>query len=298
MQEYLGETAALLTAFCWAANALLFEDAGKRVGSIAVNLIRLFLGLLFLSVFTWVGRGRLLPLDASMHSWLWLSLSGLVGVVLGDLMLFEAFVVAGARVSMLVMCLVPVLTAIISWVLLAETMVPLEIAGMIVTITGVGLVIFERQNGSRLWKFRHPVVGVLLAFGGAVGQAVGLVLSKFGMQDYNAFAATQIRLIAGCAGFIPLVFIMRKWEKIFSACKNKTALRNIAAGSFTGPFLGISLSLLALQYTRAGIASTIMAIAPVIIIPFSMCFFNDKVTRLEVFGAFISIAGVGVYFLS
>ncbi|MCF7885494.1 MAG: DMT family transporter, partial [Candidatus Marinimicrobia bacterium] len=121
-QQNLGEIAAFATAMCWAANALFFEDAGKRVGSFAVNFIRIYLGLIFLSIFTWITRGYILPVDASSHAWFWLSLSGFIGLVIGDLMLFEAFVVVGARVAMLIMSLVPIITAIFSWFLLGETM--------------------------------------------------------------------------------------------------------------------------------------------------------------------------------
>ena len=297
-EQNLGELAALGTALCWATNALFFEDAGRRVGSIAVNLIRIYLGLIFLTIFTWISRGFVFPIDATSHAWIWLGLSGLVGLVIGDLLLFEAFVVVGARVSMLIMSLVPIITAFISWLILGESMTVLEIVGMIITITGVCLVILERRDGSKIFKFRHPIAGILFAFGGATGQAIGLVLSKFGMQDYNAFAATQIRLIAGCIGFLPVIFIMRKWKSIFRAFKNRKAIRSITAGSFAGPFLGVSLSLVAIQHTKAGIASTIIAISPVIIIPFSIKFFNERITVLEIFGAIISVAGISIYFLS
>lgn len=297
-EQHLGEIAALATALCWAANALFFEDAGKRVGSIAVNLIRIYFGLVFLSIFNWISRGYIIPIDATSHAWIWLGLSGLIGLVIGDLLLFEAFVVVGARVAMLIMSLVPIITAIISWFILGETMTLLEIFGMIVTITGVCLVILERRDGGKVWKFRHPIAGILFAFGGAAGQSIGLVLSKFGMGDYNAFAATQIRLIAGCLGFLPVIFVLRKWKNIFRAFKNWNAIRSITAGSFVGPFLGVSLSLVAIQFTKAGIASTIIAISPVIIIPFSIKFFNEKVTGLEIFGAIISVLGISIYFLS
>jgi len=297
-EQHLGEIAALGTALCWAANALFFEDAGRRVGSIVVNITRIYLGLLFLTLFIWITRGMLIPTDASYHAWLWLGLSGVVGLVLGDLMLFEAFVVVGARVSMLIMSLVPIITAIISWLILGETMTLLEIFGMVITITGVCLVILERRGGTNKLQFRHSVPGLLFALGGATGQAVGLVLSKFGMQDYNPFAATQIRLIAGCLGFIPVIFILNKWQAVLKVFTNKKALRSISAGSFIGPFMGDSLSLIAIQLTKAGIASTIIAISPVLIIPFSIKFFKEKITRLEIIGAIISVAGISVYFLS
>ena len=216
IQRYLGEIAALLTAGCWTVSAMVFESAGKRVGSLSVNLIRLVIALLFLSLYTLPVRGMPLPLDAGPHEWFWLSLSGLVGFVMGDLFLFHAFVVIGSRISMLIMALVPLFTALIGWMLMGEVLTSWNIMGMALTIGGIVLVVLERKQGQRM-RLSHPVSGILLALGGALGQATGLVLSKYGMAGYDPFASTQIRVIAGIGGFTVLFSIIRTWPRIFRA---------------------------------------------------------------------------------
>lgn len=297
LQTHFGEIAALLTACFWTVTALSFEQAGKRIGSLAVNWIRLLLGLIFLSVFTWISRGMLLPLDASVHAWLWLGLSGLIGFVIGDIMLFQAFVQIGSRISMLIMALVPPITTLISWLLMGEKLSGLDLIGMALTVGGIGLVVLDQPAGGKKVKLSHPISGILFAVGGAAGQAIGLVFSKYGMEDYSAFPATQIRIIVGLAGMTLLYFPLKAWGKVGVAFRNKKGILLTTNGAFWGPFLGVSFSLLAVQHTLAGVASTIMAIVPVLIIPPAVLFLKEKVTTKEICGAVVAVIGVGMLFL-
>lgn len=304
-QTHLGEFAALLTAVFWTVTAIAFESAGKKVGSLSTNLIRLFMAFIFIGIYGLITRGSFIPLDASAHNWMWLSLSGLVGFVIGDLLLFEAYVVIGSRVSMLIMSLTPPITAFIGWLILDEVLTRQNLAGMILTITGIMLVVVERKTHklgekkkkNNKIKFSYPIAGLLLAFGGAVGQGTGLVLSKFGMQDFDPFAATQIRVITGFVGFAILFIFLKRWKKVFEALKNKKAMSRVSVGAFFGPFLGVSFSLLSVKYTTTGVASTIMAIVPVLIIPPAVIFFKERITLKEIVGSVIAVGGVALFFL-
>lgn len=297
MENNFGEYAALATAFFWTATAMFFEVASKRVGSLAVNMIRLVFAFVFLSVFTWIYRGVPFPVDASLHAWTWLPLSGLIGFVLGDYFLFRAYAMISSRVSMLIMTLVPPITALIGWLWLGELMNLKELLGMFLTVSGIGMAVFNRPQNGRKIKLSYSSKGILFALIGAVGQAVGLVLSKFGMREYDAFAATHIRIMAGMVGFALIVVMFRKTAMIKLAFTDRKGMIGVTGGSFFGPFLGVSFSLLAVQYTATGIASTIMAIVPVLIILPSVMIFKQKITALEVIGAFISVLGVTLFFI-
>ncbi len=297
MQAYYGELAALLTAIFWTVTALAFEKASLKVGSISLNIIRLIMGFAFLSVFVWIKRGMLLPTDATSFNWIWLVISGLVGFVFGDLFLFKSYTLIGSRFSMLIMTLAPPIAALTGWLVLHEKLTLLNIAGMIITITGISMAIFSRAEGTRKISLKLSVKGALFAFLGAAGQGIGLVLSKYGMKDYDPFAATQIRLIAGIMGFALLVTWLGKWKKVASAVKNRSGMSAAAIGSFFGPFLGVSFSLLSVKYTQTGIAATIMAIVPVLIIPPAILLYREKVSVVEIVGSLISITGVALLFL-
>lgn len=300
---HTGEWAALLTAIFWTITALAFEAASKRIGSLSVNLLRLLVGFTFLTLFAWFYRGIMFPTDATPHAWLYLVLSGLIGFVFGDLCLFQAFVVIGARISMLLMALSPPMTALIGWLVLGETMTWKGIAGMTLTILGISMVVLRRdgksegQPGFSMIRFNYPVWGILLGLGGALGQAGGLILSKIGMKNYDTFASTQIRVIAGIVGFSLIFFFVGKWKDTFRALFLRKPMLQLSLGAFFGPFLGVSFSLISIKYAEAGIAATIMALVPVLIIAPSAIIYKEKVHLREVVGALIAVAGVAFFFL-
>lgn len=294
---HAGELAALGTAICWTVTSMAFESAGRRIGSLAVNLIRLGMAIVLLTAFNWLLRGHPLPDDASQFNWVWLSLSGLVGFTVGDLCLFRAFVVVGARVSMLLMAMVPPITALFGWLVMGEVLSPRDLAGMVLTVAGVAWVVSERRRSADGQTSRHPVGGVLLGLGGAGGQALGLVLSKYGMAGYDPFAATQIRVFAGTAGFALLFVVIGWWPRVWSALTNSAAMARTAVGAFFGPFLGVSLSLVAVTYTQAGVAATLMALVPVMIIAPAVLVRHEHVSLRAVLGSVIAVAGSALLFL-
>lgn len=293
-QMKLGQLAALATAICWTLTALCFEYSSKKLSSLSVNVIKMYLAFALFAVFAWIFRGKPFPTDASAFAWLWLGLSGIIGFVLGDLFLVKALAIIGARTTMLIMALVPPITAVIGFFLLSETIALRHLLGMAITIGGVATVILTRENGTK--KFKHPVKGLVYACIGMAGQAVGLVLSKYGMGEYNAFSATQIRIIAGLVGFTLLLFYFRAWGELKTAFTNIPAMRMLTIGAVAGPFIGVYLSLLAVQNTSTGVASTIMAIVPVLIIPFSILLYKEKINLREIVGAIIAVTGTAIMF--
>lgn len=297
MEFRIGELAALFTAVCWTVTSMAFESAGRKVGSLQVNIIRLFMALVLLSLFSFVRRGIFFPVDATAYNWFWLLLSGIAGFVVGDLFLFKAFTVIGSRLSMLLMTLVPPITAVIGWLLMGEVLSLLSILGMALTMAGIALVIFNRRRKNSEQINRIDPKGLLYALGGAFGQATGLVLSKFGMEEYDAFSATQIRVIAGIIGFSIIVTAFRRWAPVRSALKQTRPMLLMMLGATFGPFLGVSSSLIAVQNTETGIASTIMSITPILIIPPTVIFFKQKLTWKELAGAVISVCGVALFFI-
>lgn len=297
MQSHLGELAALTTAVCWTFTAIAFESAGKKVGSLSVNIIRLVIAFALLSIFTFFTRGIGFPIDATSTNWFWLLISGLIGFVIGDLFLFQAYVLIGSRISLLIMSAVPPIAAITGFFLMGERITLLGMLGMTITIGGIALVILSRSADEKKVKLSHPAKGLLYAFIGALGQSFGLVFSKFGMGNYNPFAATQIRIIAALVGFCIIITVSKRWKEIAASFQDKIAIRNISIGSFFGPFIGVSFSLLAVQHTSTGIVSTITSISPILIIPASIMIFKEKVLPKEIVGAMICLIGVSLLFI-
>jgi drug/metabolite transporter (DMT)-like permease len=291
-QSHLGEIAGLGVAVCWTMSALFFEKAGHKIGSLSVNFIRLLMAIVFLGITTFFTRGIFFPSDATSQQWIWLGLSGVIGFFLGDMFLFQSYMVIGSRTAALIMSFAPMLTSIIGWFFLNEKLSNMNIAGIVISISGIIIAI-----SSKKMKLNIPFKGFLLAFGGALGQAIGLILSKKGMGNYDPIAATQIRAMFGLLSFGILISVLKRWNKTSVALKHTSAMKSVTIGAIFGPFLGVALSLFAIQQTKTGIASTLMALVPVFIILPSAIMFKEKITAQQVIGAIISITGVSLFFL-
>lgn len=289
--NYFGEIAALVVAICWTLSALFFEKAGRKIGSLSVNIIRLVWAFLLLGITLLFTKNTFFPLDATAYQWFWLGLSGIVGLFLGDLFLFKSYLLIGSRTATLIMSTVPVITATVGWFFLEEILSLKSILAIVISITGIVIAISDRRL-----KINVPVKGLLYAFGGALGQAFGLILSKKGIGDYDPISATQIRILFGMVCFIIMITLLRRWPKVKEALRDKSGIRAVSIGSFFGPFLGITLSLYAIQNTQTGIASTFMALVPVFIIVPSAIMFKEKITPHHVIGAIVSIIGVSLFF--
>jgi drug/metabolite transporter (DMT)-like permease len=292
LNTHAGEFAALGVSFCWTLSSLFFEKAGSRMGSLSVNIIRLFMAILFLGITTWFTRGLFFPTDASVHNWLWLALSGVVGFYVGDLCLFESYAHIGSRMAALIMSLSPMLTAIIGWFFLDEKLDTQSILAIVVCVAGIVIAISNRRM-----KLTISFKGFLLALGGAAGQSIGLILSKKGMGDYDPVAATQIRAIFGFLSFAVMMTFLGRWTRIKSAIVAGNGMMSVTAGTVFGPFVGVSLALFAIQHTNTGIASTLMALVPVLIIWPSAVMFKEKIKIQHIIGAVVSVIGVSLFFL-
>lgn len=300
MTNYIGEISAFGTVICWVICSIAFERAGKRIGSMPLNLIRLVFAMVFISIYTYFTRGLVFPADATRETWFWLALSGVIGFFIGDLCLFKAFVTIGSRISLLIYSLAPPFSAFLSFLIFSETMSFYAILGMLVTIGAICIVVFKKE--SEKVSFSHPVKGVVLALIGTICQATGIVLSKLGMQlpngtNYDPFASTQIRIISSMICFTLLILLTGRFSRIVESFKNKKAIGEIAIGSVFGPFIGVSLSLVAITYTSIGIASTITALLPVAIIFPHVIIYKEKVKAREIVGAVVSVLGVSLLFI-
>lgn len=294
--SYLGEIAALGSALGMVVCSISFEAAGKKVGSLTVNITRLIIGMAFLALTAYCTRGIALPVDATMKSYTYLGISGFIGMFLGDLFMFESFVLLGARITTLIMTLVPVVTAMSAWIILGERLNFLEIVAILLTVGGILLVMLYKGRGGAIKK-EFPVKGILCAMGGVMGQALGMVFSKIGVEGYDPIASTQIRLLVAIVAFIVLITIKGRWNEVRSGIGDLKAMKWIGVGSFFGPFIGVTAMLVALKHANAGIVSTLSSTSPVLVIPFSVVIFRERICMMEVVGAIISVVGVSLFFI-
>ena len=311
--QYIGELISLGVACSWTVTALFAEIGSKRLGSLQLNVLRMLLSLVMLGITLWYFTGSPVPVYAGGKAWFWLSLSGFVGYLLGDYCLFNSYVIIGSRFGQLFMTLAPPTAAIAGWIILGEKMQLQSVLGMLVTLSGIGISVLNRggSDGKGKFSLKLPLKGVLFGICAGIGQGIGLVLSKVGMNFYEAaipaaetdvanmlpFASTFIRAVTGALGFLGVMIFQKKLGTLAVAVKDRKGMNAAFWATFTGPFIGVSLSLMAVRYTEAGIASTLMALTPVFILWPAHIIFGQKVTLKEVIGAVISVAGVSLFFI-
>ena len=306
--NYLGEFISIGVAFSWTATALLSEYGSKRMGNLVLNVLRMVLALIFGIILFWIVTDSPLPLNGSMQAYGWMLLSGVVGYVIGDYCLFQCYIIIGSRFGQLFMTLAPLAAAFTAWISLGEQMTPTSIVAMLVTLTGIAISILGRDEKHHV-SLKLPLNGVLFAIGAAVCQGVGLVLSKIGMNHYELsvpeqqawllpFSANFFRCIAGLIGFTILLYYKEGFSSLKHALKDKISITTATTTTIFGPFVGVGFSLMAVQYTGAGIASTLMALTPIIIILPSYWLFHQPITLKGVIGALISVIGVSLFFLA
>ncbi|MBP3286021.1 MAG: DMT family transporter [Prevotella sp.] len=302
---YLGELISIGVAFSWTATALLSELGSKRLGNLTLNVLRMALALLFSVVLFWVVMGTPFPTGISTAACGWMLLSGLVGYVIGDFCLFQCYIIIGSRYGQLFMTLAPLAAAFMAWVTLGQQMSLMSILAMLITLAGISISVLGRGEHHRV-SLKLPLSGVLFAIGAAVCQGVGLVLSKIGMDHYDStqmpawlipFSANFLRCIAGIIGFTILLYFKEGLQPLRDAIHDRKGIMVATATTIFGPFVGVGFSLMAVQYTSAGIASTLMALTPIIIILPSYWLFRQPITWRTVLGAVISVIGVSLFFL-
>ncbi|MCX6826668.1 MAG: DMT family transporter [candidate division Zixibacteria bacterium] len=297
---YPGELAALSTAILWSFTSLFFTSASRRIGSYWLNKIRILFAVMLLGITLLLITGELLPPDIPVQSYYFLILSGVIGLSIGDAFLFRAYVVIGPRLSLLIFSISPIITAIIAWFFLGERLGIQAIWGITMTVAGMGWVTVERYNvgtGVTIQERKKLKLGIFLAFGGATGQAIGLILAKAGMGNHlEPLPATFIRMLS--AGIAIWLFSLLRGDikEAKEKFRDKKALILALGGAICGPFLGVWMSLVAIKYVATGIAAAIMSIVPVLVIPLVIIFYKEKVSSRAVIGAIITVAGVILLF--
>jgi drug/metabolite transporter (DMT)-like permease len=296
---FVGQLAALTTSLCWASNSVSFTLAGRRVGAQTVNFSRLWVAFLTMLLLNLVFFGAPLPLHAGGPTWFWLALSGLVGFALGDALLFEAFLRLGPRLAMLIVTVWPVFTTLMAWAWFDERLGATRLLAIGVTLAGLAWVVSGGHPDEDGKPHPHLVTGVLLALGGALGQAVGIILSKKGLQGgLHPVQANMIRVLAGTLTVTVSALVRGEGMTYLRRLRDLRALGHITAGGLTGPVLGVILSLVAITHIHAGVASTLMSLPPVILLPVSAWIFHERITARSLLGTLITLAGVaGLFFL-
>jgi len=133
---------------------------------------------------------------------------------------------------------------------------------------------------------------------------LGLVISRYGMLagtgddvPLHSLSITFIRMLSAALFIWMVVILFGKTGKIRSSIKDIKAMKLTLGGSFVGPFLGVWLSMVAITYAATGVASTLMSLMPVLVIPYLWILFRERTNWRGILGAMIAVVGVALLFL-
>lgn len=306
--EYIGEAAGLATAFFWAITSIFFAEAGKLIGSFRVNVIRLLIAVGIYTGLLLITTGRLLPVDINQSQVFWLTLSGLVGLILGDGCGFKALVMIGPRLTSLLYASAPIMATIIAWLFLGERLGAWSLLGIGLTLAGITWVVMERSGRqNHVNATDHPdagsmAKGVLLGLGAAAGQAIGLVMAKHAMNncggEVEPLEASFVRMSTAMVAIFMLAAVRGHFGSILTALRQFRPMMFCSGGAVVGPFLGVWMSLVAVKYIATGSAATLNAMTPVVIIPLIILYYKEKVSLRAFLGAVVAVGGVAILILS
>lgn len=298
----IGMAAGITTSCLWTFGVLLFALACKRIGSFNVNAYRIALATGFLIVANFIFLGAPLPV-ATREQWFWIGLSGIIGLGLGDIALFKAFVIAGPRLTVLVFSTSAIFSTIGAYIILGETIRPLGLCGIAITLAGIAVAVLgadkTEDNGT---SKRLKIWGLILAAFGAFGQGIGAVLSKRGMLNdpsviLNPLSTALMRMLLGTLFIWMVALVFRKLTTLRKVFRDKEGMKQTVLAAIIGPFLGMVSSMVAIANTQAGVAQISMSLMPVLIIPVEWMLYRRKTCLQGILGAVTAVVGIAVLLL-
>lgn len=296
----IGEVAALGAAFMWTLSSMVWGRI--HMSALGINLCKNIIGTILIALHivalvAFVGHKGLV---ANLESWWWLSISGLIGIVVGDTIYFRSLQIMGPRRALMMATTGPIFAAVLGWGLLSETLAFWAIFGILMTVAGVILVVADRKA-----KVEEPGLmpgslrdGMLLGLAGAVCQAIGGVFSKMGMvnsegvETCDAIEATFIRFFISAIATLAFVVAKRKLKEIATVAMQWKSLKLLIPATIVGSWLGVWFSQISYQRSDVAIAQTLLATCPLFAIPIVWLSEGHKITLLSIVGTLVALAGI------
>ncbi len=234
-------------------------------------------------------------------TWMWLCLSGVVGLTIGDYFAFAMYRVLGARIGSVLTTFAPAAALLLGALIIDERISLIGIFGIIITITGVNFVSLGKREREKIPDHGHGSIayGIITGILAALCQGAGLVLAKKGMLAHetvqvNPFHASFIRLFAASSSLFLFTFIRGKTSEIFNPIiTNKNmGVKYAVIGTIFGPVAGVCLSLFTVYFIDPSVAQTIFSLVPAFAFILSVIFFREKITYRSMAGLVVAIVGV------
>ncbi|OGR78008.1 MAG: hypothetical protein A2X32_11865 [Elusimicrobia bacterium GWC2_64_44] len=287
----IGGLAALLSAAFWALSAILFKLVSDKASPWGLALVKSLAGALLLGGIVSLPGLTAVPREAM----LFLGLSGLLGIALGDTLFFASLDKLGPRDVLLLGTLGPAFTVLLAVVFLGERPSPYNWAGMALTLGGIYWAM-SGEAGSDPGRGGAIAAGVKYGVLSALCNSAGIILAKAGVSSVSAMEATFIRFLWGAAGLLAAAQYTRSLKSCFVPFGEGRTAAILAAAVLTAVFGGYWLFMFALKYTDASLAAVLNETAPLFALPLSMLILKKSVSARAAAGALAAVGGVVLIF--
>lgn len=286
LPELFGCLVALLSAVAWALCSILFRKIEDKVSPQGTNLAKCLLGIFYLGfLFLFLGFQ-----PVSVHNFLLLGVSGLLGIALGDTFFFKALLCLGPQLTLLLETLGPVFTVFLAVLILHETLSLSAWSGIFLTMAGIALVLWK--DSARKEGRKNLLLGILYALISTLCSSFGVILAKMGVSSGSALQATFIRLLWGLVGLSLWGLIRFEIKNWLAPFREPRLLRLVLVSVFIAIFGGFWFSMAALKYTEASIATILSSTTPLFVLPLAAFILKKKISPVEAIGAAVAVLGV------
>lgn len=284
--QTIGNLAALASAIAWALGAILFRKLGEKITPLGMNFGKCVIGLLYLGITLLFAK--ITPIDT--QTTLLLGLSGLLGIALADTFFFKALLTLGPRQILILETLSPAFTVILAVIFLGEKQKALTWAGIILILIGTSGTLWEHSQQGKTNKKKFTGIKYAILF--VICNSLGIILAKIAVVSISALQATFMRLLWGVIGLSIWGGATRHLKEWVFPLKDIKTLKLMFLSAFIVIFGGFLLSIAALKYTSASIATILNSTTPLFILPLSAIFLKEKISFRKITSAGLVVTGV------
>jgi len=285
----MGKVFALASAFIWALAVILFKKSGEKVAPFSLNLFRVTVSVVLLSVTLAVMKepvwGR-----APWEDYAILFLSGIIAIAVSDTLFHKSLNIVGAGISAIVDCLYSPLVVVLAFLMIGERFSALQIIGMVFVLSGI-LVAAGHEPPSGVTP-KRLVLGIVLGVAAMITLAVGIVIAKPVLNRSPVLWATAVRQIGCLLVMLPLALISPGRKEILSVFKPGATWKFSLSGAFLGSYLALIFWIAGMKYTLAGTAAILNQSSSVFIIILASVFLKEKFTIRKLTAMALAFTGI------
>lgn len=289
----LGEILALLTAASWSVALVLFRQSGRSIPPLGLNLFKNVVGsacfLVTLGIFALAPSLRGWP-TVSMQTYLWLILSGVLGLAVADTLLFSALNRVGAGRAAIIECLYSPFVIVGATLLLDEHLAPLDLLGGLGIVVSV-LLSTRPEPGESPETARQLFVGIGLGALSTACLAVSIIMIKHILEQQPLLWVTTVRMVAGTASLALTAALVPRHRNAFAILRPQPAWRVAVPAGFLGTYVAIWLWLGGFKYASASVVSLLNQTSTLFTVVLATWLLREPLVPRRVWAALLAFAG-------